>query len=234
MAASKKLGDLAAVAPPGTSEAIDVGLATEIVELAPDGILVSDEDGRILIANRHVEALFGYGQDMLVGADVDSLLPARSRTAHRAQRAKFVATSAVRPMGVGLELLGCRANGSEFPVEISLSPVASDRGSVIVVVIRDLSRQRAKEHAVRAALVREDDDRLAADCDGLIRHLYASGLTLAGVLGRAPLDRDESERIRDVIDQLDEAIREIRHIAFSRLGPGAGTSQSSHSRTSTT
>ncbi len=147
MANTEKPG-LGETAPPASSvtlEALGIGFAWVIVELAPDGILVSDDDGEIVMANRQVEEMFGYPRDVLVGAHVESLLPLRSRQVHRLHRARYADTPLTRPMGVGFELLGQHADGSEFPVEISLSPIAADRGPVTVVVIRDVHQQRARE-----------------------------------------------------------------------------------------
>jgi len=207
-----------------TQEALGVGFALAIVELAPDGIIVSDDNGRILMANRQVENMFGYGRDTLVGAEVESLLPVRSRQAHRAHRAKYVIAPATRPMGVGLELLGLHADGSEFPVEISLSPVPTDHGTATVVVIRDVSQQRAQEQAARATLLTDEDERIAADLHNrVIGHLFTSGLTLAAILSNNQLDDGIAKRIHDVIDALDAAGREIRDTVLTRLGDDPGT-----------
>ena len=127
-----------------------LGFAWTIVELAPDGILVCDDDGTILMANRHVEALFGYDRDALVGAKVERLLPNALRLAHQAHRARYVSAPTTRPMGMGLDLLGRHADGTEFPIEISLSPVNTGHTEAIVVVIRDVSQQRAHERNARA------------------------------------------------------------------------------------
>jgi PAS domain S-box-containing protein len=206
---------------------LGIGFAWAIVELAPDGILVSDDDGRILMANRQVEDMFGYDRDRLVGAHVESLLPVRVRETDRAHRSKYVDAPATRPMGVGHNLLGLHADGSEFPVEISLSPIAADLGTATVVVIRDVSQQQARERAERATSVTDEDERIAAELhDRVIGHLFASGLTLASVLGTHQLDDGIAARLRDVIDELDAAAQEIRKIVFARLGHDPGTPRS--------
>lgn len=203
---------------------LGIGFAWVIVELAPDGILVSDDDGRIMMANRQVEELFGYNRDALVGAQVESLLPTRLRRAHEAHRANYVTAPVPRPMGAGLELFGSRADGSEFPIEISLSPAATERGIVTVVVVRDLTEQRALEHAARTASARDRDDRIAADLhDRVIGHIFGCGLTLASVLGRNQLDDRIAEELHRVIDELDTAARQIRNTVFARLEYGPDT-----------
>lgn len=195
------------------------GFARVIVELAPDGIIVSDDDGRILMANRQVEDLFGYGRDALVGAQVETLLPPRLRHAHVTHRSDYVTAPATRPMGAGLELFGCHADGSEFPIEISLSPVANGHGRATIVVIRDVTDQRALERAVRETCALDENERIGADLnDRVIGHIFGSALTLASVVGRNDLDDKIAERLHEVIDELDEAVREIRSTVFARLG----------------
>ena len=208
------------------SEALGIGFAWTIVELAPDGILVCDDDGLIVMANRHIEVLFGYDRDALVGARVERLVPAQFRDAHEGHRAGYVATPALRPMGAGRELSGRRADGSEFPVEISLSPVATELGIATVVVIRDVSEQRADERDARATLVRDEDERIGVDLyDRVISHLFGSGLTLASVLS-TPLDAVVAERLHSVVVQLDTAIQEIRNSVFAVSVKKPGTTES--------
>ncbi len=207
-------------APPENRESLGLGFAWTIVELAPDGILVSDEDGVILMANRHVEALFGYDRDALVGAKVERLLPNGVRLAHQAHRDGYVATPTTRPMGAGLDLLGCHADGTEFPIEISLSPVNTGHSVAIVVVIRDVSEQRARERNARETLASDEEDRIGAVMhDRVIGHLFGSGLNLAAVLSSKQLDESMSGRLHEVIADLDTAIYEIRNAIFQRMDP---------------
>ncbi len=211
-------------APP--PEALGIGFAWTIVELAPDGILVCDDDGQILVANRHVEDMFGYDRDALVVARVEDLLPAQFRRAHEGHRAGYVAAPALRSMGSGRTLSGRRADGSEFPVEIRLSPVATDQGIATVVVIRDVSEQRADERDAHATTVRDEDERIGADrYDRVVSHLFGSGLTLASVLS-TQLDEPVAERLRGVVVQLDTAIREIRNSVFAVSLNHPGTADS--------
>jgi len=229
MAADEKAeaGLTASLAPSVVADELGIGFAWVIVELAPDGILVSDDDGRIMMANRQVEELFGYDRDALVGAQVESLLPTRLRRAHEAHRANYVTAPALRPMGAGLELFGCRADGSEFPIEISLSPAATEHGIATVVVIRDVTEQRALEHAARTASALDRDDRIAADLhDRVIGHIFGCGLTVASILGRNQLDERVAQELHGVIDELDTAVQQIRNTVFARLehpGPKRAT-----------
>lgn len=170
-----------------------------------------------MMANRHVETLFGYDRDTLVGAHIERLLPARLRRAHKTHRTKYADAPSPRPMGTGIELLGCRADGSEFPIEVSLSSTATDNGAATFVIIRDVTDQRARERDAKASLVLDEHERIAAELhDRVIGHLFASAFTLASVLGRNQLDDSGTKQLRDVIDQLDTAVREIRNTVFAR------------------
>ena len=88
------------------AESLGFGFAWAIVELAPDGILVGDADGRIIMVNRQVEELFGYRRESLIGEPVEILLPARLRHAHEVHRANYAIAPTLRPMGTGKELFG--------------------------------------------------------------------------------------------------------------------------------
>ena len=125
-----------------TSDVRTIGFAWVIIELAPDGILVSDADGRIIMANKQIEALFGHARDGLVGQPVETLLPTRLRPAHEFHRLHYAAAPTTRPMGAGFRLFGWHADSSEFPIEISLSPITADHGIATVAVIRDVTKQR--------------------------------------------------------------------------------------------
>src|SRR3974390_2074923 len=96
--------------------------AASLIDAAPDGMVVVDDRGEILLVNRQVEELFGYGREELVGTPVEVLIPDEARPAHRAHRTRYRADPTTRPMGAGLQLLGRRKDGSGFPVELRRSP----------------------------------------------------------------------------------------------------------------
>ena len=147
---------------------LDNAAIWSVFEAAPDGIIVADEAGRILLVNRRTEELFSYDRDALLGRDVEDLLPERFRQVHRAHRTRYRAEPRTRAMGTGLALFGRRADGSEFPVEISLSPLASDDGLRVVAAVRDVTerlRSEAETREIREALDATRDAVLIMDAD---------------------------------------------------------------------
>jgi PAS domain S-box-containing protein len=117
---------------------------------APDAMLeVEGESGRIADANGQVAALFGYPREELIGQAIEVLVPERFRDAHPAQRRRFCAHPAVRPMAAGLELWGRRRDGTEFPAEISLSPVPRDGRLYVIAAVRDVTERRRVEEVKR-------------------------------------------------------------------------------------
>jgi PAS domain S-box-containing protein len=130
---------------PTPSPLLDEAVVRALVEEAPDGIVMTDEDGRIVLVNRQTERLFGYTRDQLVGAEVEVLLPEKFRGPHTAHRLRYRAAPRARPMGIGMELAGRRADGAVFPVEVSLSPISSGTGRYFLAIVRDVSARKAAE-----------------------------------------------------------------------------------------
>src|SRR5579885_888473 len=115
------------------------------LELSPDALVIDDQQGTILLVNELAAALFGYRQEELAGQQLEVLLPGRFRASHVAHRARYVAAPRRRPMGAGLDLVGKRKDGSEFPVDISLRPLLVEQELHVVGAIRDISFQRGLE-----------------------------------------------------------------------------------------
>lgn len=116
---------------------------------SPDGILVVDNEGRILEANPQVESLFGYTCSELLGSPVEILIPERFRQAHNSHRTAYSNQPNMCSMGTDLELYAKRKDGSEFPVDIMLSPVQTDEGHLIMGVVRDITERKRSEDAMR-------------------------------------------------------------------------------------
>jgi two-component system, sensor histidine kinase len=132
-------------------------LARRVLDFAPDALIIIDRRGDIVYANRQVETLFGYPASALVGEKIERLLPERYRGRHVGHRQAYVENQRIRPMGSGLDLFALRRDGTEFPVEISLSPAREGDEMLAVAAIRDITDRREIQTALREA--REAADR---------------------------------------------------------------------------
>lgn len=146
-----------------------------LVDAAPDAMVIVDPLGRIELVNSQTEAMFGYGRGELLGRPVEVLVPPRFRQQHPAHRTSYTDAARVRPMGAGLELFGLRKDGSEFPVEISLSPLQSGDSVTISAAIRDVSVRKRAEAVQMAAFEREREaSRRLREVDRLRSHFLST------------------------------------------------------------
>jgi len=143
-ASAEPAGPVSMAGEQASSDSSEV-LFRRLLETSPDAVLVVDTAGRIVFANQQAEALFEYSSDQLLGQSVDVLVPNRLRGTHALHRQRYGDSPRLRPMGSGLTLFGQRRSGSEFPVEISLSPVTIDGQTLFSANIRDITERRRNE-----------------------------------------------------------------------------------------
>jgi PAS domain S-box-containing protein len=130
-----------------------------LFESAPNGVVVVDDGGRIVLVNAQMERKFGYSRDELVGQPVEVLLPQDARSGHAGFRKAFARAPQTRPMGNGRDLLGRRKDGSEFPIEIGLNPISTTAGNLVMATVVDITARKRAAERLAAALAERDDFR---------------------------------------------------------------------------
>src|ERR1700688_5013391 len=202
-------------------------LSSSILEAIPDAVAAVNQQGVIIQVNSQTETLFGYTREELIGQKIEMLVPERQRPQHHLHREHFHQQPKIRRMGSGLDLAGRRRDGSEFPVEISLSPVATGDGTIVLSVIRDISdRKRIEDELDRrkSRELRDSQNRLALivdssqdaiigkNLDGTITHWnkgaeHIYGYTAAEMIGRPISVLAPQERA----DEIPAILERIRH-----------------------
>lgn len=152
-----------------------------LLETMPDAVVVVDAAGRVVYANRLIEQVFGYSPDALVGRSVEILVPEEARRRHQRQRTDYGQAPAARPMGTVSHVLGLHKSGREFPADISLSPIESDEGWLVIAAVRDMTDR----HRIEAAL-REANEKLGQVNDKLGRDLTAAARIQKSLLPGRP------------------------------------------------
>lgn len=123
----------------------------QVIESAPNGIIMIDQEGKVALCNRGIENLFGYDRDELIGTLVESLIPYRFRNKHAGYRKKYLSSPEARQMGTGRDLFGLHKGGYEFPVEIGLNPLETDEGTFVLASVVDISKRRDLDEKIRIA-----------------------------------------------------------------------------------
>lgn len=212
------------------SESSPYGLAHGAVVLArifdaiPAGVVVTDARGTIALVNAETERLFGYERSELIGRPVEQLMPSRNRDAHRGHRERYVRAPVSRAMGAGRELHGRRRDGSEFPIEIGLRPIAMAGGTGVIATIVDITVRRALEADLRRANEDLDDFASIASHDLKAPLRGIASLTewliedLTGV--GTPDALRNLERIAVRIARMERLIDDL--LAFARAGRTGG------------
>jgi PAS domain S-box-containing protein len=199
----------------------------QVLDAAADAMVIVDVQGKIAIVNARTEQMFCYPRAKLVGKSVEILMPERFRERHLGHRTEYINKPRLRAMGVGMELVGLRQDGSEFPVEISLSPIATVSGLFVSSVIRDVTERQKMEQALISA--RQDAERankansafLAAASHDLRQPVQALAL-LNGALRRSVSDPMALEIIQSQQDSLDGMTNLLNSLLdISRLDAGA-------------
>ncbi|MGH3441342.1 MAG: PAS domain S-box protein [Nitriliruptorales bacterium] len=194
----------------GPGGGFSADLLIELVYHAPDAVLVIDPEGAIAFANPRTADLFGYGPEDLIGLPIESLIPERFRAAHLEHRRGYAEAPRARPMGTGLKLFGLRSDGSEFPVEIGLSPLGAAGGRLTTAIVRDVTEAvQAREVEARLREVRRRQAQALELNDDIIQGLSTALLALMN---------DDVDMASTTIEATLDAARSIVSDLLSGLG----------------
>jgi len=191
--------------------------AWSLLDAIPDAVVIASGTGEIVFVNDRAGVIFGCRPGELVGRVVDDLLPSVHRAEHRADRTRYRAEPTMRPMGTGLDLRALRADGTEFPVEISLSPIQLGEASFVLAAVRDITdRVRAEDHwhRVLRTLDASDDGMFIFDA-GTLQYSFVNdgAVRLVGygqdeLLSMTPLHINPSATAQEYQDIIDALVRD--------------------------
>jgi PAS domain S-box-containing protein len=195
----------------------------QLLDAAPDAVVVVDELGRIVLVNVQTERLFGYRRDDLIGREIEALIPDRFKTSHVVHRTQFVKSPKIRPMGSGIELFGRRRDGTEFPIEVSISPMRTATGTLVSANVRDITDRRRSEllarrtqqhlmsavESIQGAFAIFDAQDCLVLCNSECRHVLGSSLQ-GEIVGRRFEDLLAESIKAGVFGSAEQSLRQLQ------------------------
>ncbi|MCC9608275.1 PAS domain S-box protein [Blastopirellula sp. JC732] len=158
----------------------------ELLESAPDAMVVINDAGKIVLVNSQLERLFGYPREELLGGPIEVLVPKQFRVNHPKNVTAYMAAPSVRPMASGLDLMGERKDGTVFPVEVSLSPVETEQGRLVSCAVRDTTERKKERQELQALLESAPDAMVVVDVNRRIKFVNSQTERIFG-FGRSEL-----------------------------------------------
>jgi PAS domain S-box-containing protein len=202
-----------------------------LFDSAPDGVMVVDNQGRVVLLNAQIKDKFGYAAEELVGRQVEVLIPERFRGEHVGLRRTFTLDPQARPMGEGRGLFGLRKDGTEFPVEIGLNPINSGAEKLVMITVIDISRRELEQQRLDTTTAERDDLRrrfIQAQEQERLRLAHElhdqTGQSLTGVMLELKgyedsVSEPERTRLRLIRMQLDRVGHALHHVVWELRPP---------------
>lgn len=197
--------DIRADATPGRENAAMPQMSDDafrrVVEYAPSAMVLVDDQGMMVLVNEQTERLFGYPRAELIGCSVDMLVPFATRAHHADFRHSFLSSPSPRPMGGGRDLFACRADGSEFPVEIGLNPMDTGNGVMVLASIVDITERRRAQQVLEQALL--EKTVLLNE----VHHRVKNNLQVITSLLNLQANNADEPRVRDILNESQNRVR---------------------------
>jgi PAS domain S-box-containing protein len=221
---SRRGGDSLGGGYPGSRDAplLDGAVLRQLLDALDDGIVLADANGTIVLANRRLAAMFGFQPADLVGQPLEELVPPGLREAHRGYRAGYERKPVARPMADRARLAGLRRDGTTVPVTITLAPVPTAEGHLVLAIVRNATHAQQRDDLIvlLSSLHASQAERSRELLDRVVARLLHAGLSLEAAVS-LPADVAR-ERISDALKHLDDTIHEIRNHILDSGPPDTG------------